>query len=415
MFNSAISGLRAATNDLSVVSNNVANASTTGFKSSRALFADMCAANSGPSNAVGMGVKLAGTNQLFNQGSLNVTNNILDLAIDGQGFFGVNEGGTLSYTRAGAFGTDRNGYIVNMAGQRLRGYLANQAGGVTSQLGDLRIDTSNMPPSATLSGSASLNLDAGSVAPALAWPATPFAFGDAGPSPETYNSSSSLTIHDSLGNPHTLSLYFARGAGNTWDVHTLVDGVTVGATPAGTLQFDANGVVDPATAQLNLTGWQPLDAGGAPNGAAAQNFTFSLADATQFGSPFTVHALDQDGYAAGEFSRIGIDASGVITSYFSNGQSKALGQVALYNFANPQGLQQLGDSAWAETPNSGPGIVGMPETGALGAVQAGALEESNVDVTAELVHLILAQRNYQANAKTIQTADTVTQTIMNLR
>lgn len=415
MFNNAISGLRAATSDLSVVSNNVANASTTGFKSSRAQFADMYAANASPTNAVGMGVKLAGINQLFTQGSLNVTNNSLDLAIDGQGFFGVQDSGTVIYTRAGAFGTDRDGYIVNNAAQRLTGYLANAAGGVTSQLGELRIDTSNMPPSATRSGSASLNLDAGSVAPAVAWPATPFVFGDAGPLPETYNSSSSLTIHDSLGNPHTLSLYFVRDTGNAWDVHALVDGVTVGTSPAGTLQFDENGVIDPATAELSLAGWRPLDASGTPNGAAIQDFTFSLAGATQFGSPFSVNALSQDGYAAGELSRIGIDASGVITSYFSNGQSKALGQVALYNFANPQGLQQLGESAWAETPSSGAAIVGAPGTGSLGALQSGALEDSNVDLTAELVHLILAQRNYQANAKTIQTADTVTQTIMNLR
>ena len=415
MFNTAISGLRAATSDLSVVSNNVANASTTGFKSSRALFADMYAANSAPSNAVGMGAKLAGINQIFTQGSLNVTNNVLDLAIDGQGYFGVKDGGTPVYTRAGAFGTDQDGYIVNVAGQRLTGYLANESGGVTSQLGDLRIDTANMPPSPTRTGNASLNLDAGSVAPTVAWPQTPFAFGDAGPLPETYNNASSLTIYDSLGNPHALSLYFVRGTGNAWDVHSLVDGVTVGASPAGTLQFDASGVIDPATAQLSLTGWQPLDVSGVANGAAVQDLTFSLADTTQFGSAFSVHALSQDGYGAGEFSRIGIDPSGVITSYFSNGQSRGLGQVALYDFANPQGLQQLGDNAWAETPTSGRPIAGAPGTGSLGAVQAGALEESNVDVTAELVHLILAQRNYQANAKTIQTVDTVTQTIMNLR
>jgi flagellar hook protein FlgE len=414
MFNNAISGLRAASTDLSVVSNNVANASTTGFKSSRAQFADMYAANASPSNAVGMGAKLAGVNQIFTQGSLNVTNNGLDLAIDGQGFFGVADGGTVVYTRAGAFGTDRDGYIVNNAGQRLAGYQANAAGAVTSQLGDLRIDTSNMPPSATGSGTASLNLDAGSLAPAAAW-SGPFAFGGPGPLPETYNSASSLTIYDSLGNPHTLSLYFVRGAGNAWNVHSLVDGVTVGASPAATLQFDANGVIDPATAELSLAGWQPLDANGVANGAALQGFTFSLAGATQFASPFSVNALSQDGFGAGEFSRIGIDASGVITSFFSNGQSKALGQVALYSFANPQGLQQLGDSAWAETPSSGAAIVGAPGTGSLGLVQSGALEDSNVDLTAELVHLILAQRNYQANAKTIQTADSVTQAIMNLR
>ncbi len=409
MFDTAISGLQAATTDLSVIGNNVANASSTGFKSSRAQFADVYAASSSPSNAVGLGVKTAGINQMFTQGTLNLTNNNLDLAIDGQGFFGLADGGSMVYTRAGAFGTDKDGYIVNNAGQRLTGYQGDGSGAVSSQRGELRIDASSLQPAVTSRASASLNLEAGSTEPAT----TTFSAGDS----TSYNRSTSLSIYDSLGNSHDLSLYFVNAGGGLWDVHALVDGVTVGGTPAQTIQFGTDGLLDPATTPINIADWHPLDPGGAANGATDPSpaFDISLADSTQFGSPFSVYALSQDGYAAGQLSRIGIDESGTITSYYSNGKSQALGQVALYNFANPQGLQQLGDTTWSETPSSGPAMVGAPGTGSLGGVQSGALEQSNVDLTAELVHLILAQRNYQANAQTIQAADAVTQTIINIR
>lgn len=415
MFDTAISGLQAASTDLNVIGNNVANSSSTGFKSSRALFSDMYAGGSAASNAVGIGVQLASVNQQFTQGGMSITNNSLDMAIDGQGFFGLSDGGSMVYSRAGAFGTDREGYIVNSAGHRLTGYLADTQGTVTSQLGDLRISTGNMQPAATSRVTASMNLDAGSETPAVAWPATAFAFGDPAPDPSTYNSSSSLSIYDSLGNPHTLSLYMVNNGGNAWDVHTLVDGVTAGSTPAATLTFGEDGLIDPTTAELTIAGWQPLDANGAANGARIEDFSASLLDSSQFGSPFAVHALSQDGFTTGQLSRVSVDQSGTVFTQYTNGQSKALGQVALFNFANPDGLQQLGDSSWGETLVSGAALVGAPGAGSLGSVQAGALEQSNVDITAELVHLILAQRNYQANAQTIQAADTVTQTIINLR
>lgn len=416
MFNTAITGLQAASTELSVISNNVANVSSIGFKSSRALFSDMYASNAAVGKAAGMGVKNAGIHQLFSQGAISMTNNGLDMAIDGHGFFGLSADGAMVYSRAGAFNTDRDGYIVNSAGHRLIGYPGNDAGGITSQPGELRINTSNMQPSQTRRASATMNLDAGNTMPALEWPAERFEFGDPEPRPETYNSLSSLSIYDSLGNPHTLTLYFVRGQeANSWQVHALVDGVTVGDSPARTLAFDDKGKIDIATAEFTLGGWQPLDALGQPNGAALQDFDVSLLNSTQFGSPFTVHTLKQDGYSAGAFSRIAIDDNGIITSYFSNGQSQALGQVALYSFPNPQGLQQLNDSVWGETASSGQPVVGAPGSGSLGTIQASAVEESNVDLTEELADLILAQRNYQANAKTIQALDTVTQAILNLR
>ena len=422
MFEVAISGLQAATTDLSVIGNNVANSGSVGFKSSRAQFADVYAANSSASNAVGLGAKVAGVDQMFTQGSLNLTNNTLDLAIDDKGFFGLADRGSMVYTRAGAFTTDSNGYIVNKSGQRLTGYLADGMGGVSGQRGDLRIDTSIAAPKSTTAVGAVVNLNAGNVAPATAWPADPFTFGHSPPAASTYNSSTSVSIFDDLGNSHDLSLYFVlqptvtEGDPKIWSVYTLIDGVTVGDTPAQTVQFDSEGRL-PAGMPLpiQISGWQPLSPLGGSNGAGIQNFEVSLANSTQFARDFSVNSLSQDGCTAGQLNRIGIDESGVITGFYSNSQSRALGQVALYNFANPQGLKQLGDTAWGATPASGEALIGAPGTGSLGAVQSGALEQSNVDVSAELVHLILAQRNYQANAQTIQAADKVTQTILNIR
>lgn len=416
-FDTAISGLQAAATELDVIGNNVANAGSVGFKSSRAEFSDMYASSlmGASAGAVGIGTRLADVTQQFSQGTFSFTNNSLDLAIDGQGFFRLNDGGATVFTRAGAFGTDAEGFIVNSSNQRLTGFVADAAGELTGRLGDLRVDANNIQPTPTSRVDGALNLDAGSEPPTEPWPAAPFAFGDAGPDPDTYNSATSLSIYDSLGNSHALALYFVNTGANAWDVHALIDGVSVGATPAGALQFGADGAIDPATSTLNIAGWQPLGTGGAPNGAGLQDFDISLLETTQYGSPFGVNAMSQDGFTTGQLSRVAIDSDGVIFSHYTNGQSRALGQVALVNFANPGGLQQLGDSSWGETPDSGTPLLGAPGTASLGMLQAGALEESNVDVTAELVKLILAQRNYQANAQTIQTADTVTQTIINLR
>ncbi len=415
-FNIAISGISAATSDLRVIGNNISNAGTIGFKSSRAEFADVYATSvfGTASTATGSGVHLTDVAQQFTQGNVTFTNNNLDLAINGQGFFRMNDGGTVVYTRAGAFRTDRDGYLVNAQQQRLTGFLANGNGQITGQLGDLKLDLSNIEPAATQRVDGALNLDATEVPPTLPW-AGPYNFGDPPPDPATYNSATSLTIYDSLGNAHGLSLYFVKTGANTWDVHALVDGVTVGATPAGSLTFNDDGSIDPATSLINITGWTPLDTDGNPNGAAVQDFDVSLLETTQFGSPFAVNALSQDGYATGQLASVEIDGSGIIFGRYTNGQSKALGQVALANFPNPGGLQPLGDTAWAETYSSGQPLVGAPGSGRLGVVQSGALEESNVELTQEMVKLITAQRNFQANAQTIRTADAVTQTIINIR
>jgi flagellar hook protein FlgE len=410
-FETATSGLSAASSDLDVIGNNIANSNTTGFKSSRAEFADVYAASvyGVSSTSTGSGVRLADVAQQFTQGTITSTNNNLDLAINGQGFFRLDDAGTTIYSRAGAFSTDRNGYLVNSSQQRLTGYLADANGTVTGQLGDLKIDTSNINPTATTQVDGALNLDANSTQPAQPWSDTSLP-----PDASTYNNSTSLSIYDSLGNSHELSLYFVNTGANAWDVHTLIDGAVVGG--AHPLTFNSAGAFDdPTTAAWTLTSWQPTDAAGNSNGAASQDVNISLAQTTQYGSTFGVNSLTQDGYTTGRLAGVNIDPSGVVYGRYTNGQSKALGQVVLANFANAGGLQPLGDTNWAETYASGAALLGSPGSASLGVLQSGSLEESNVDLTQELVKLIQAQRNFQANAQTIRANDTVTQTIINIQ
>ncbi len=423
-FNIAISGINAASTDLEVIGNNIANVGTTGFKSSRAEFGDLFAAGTFTvDNQTGSGVHLTDIRQNMQQGNITFTDNPLDMAIDGSGYFRLSDQGSITYSRAGSFHTDTEGYILNAGGMRLTGMTALADGTLTGQVGDLRIDTSNIVPKPTGSVETGLNLDSRDTPPTLAWNdpinnGGTFAFGDPPPDPLAFNSSTSLAVYDSLGNPHAMSMYFAKTAtANQWDVHVLVDGVTAGGTPAGTLTFLDNGTIDPAAVlSIAVADWDPLDADGNPTGAITpQPMDIGFDDSTQFGSTFAVQALTQDGFTTGRLSGIDVDVSGNLFARYSNGQSKTLGQVALANFTNPQGLVSLGDASWAETFASGQPLVGGPGTASLGVIQAGALEESNVNLTQELVDLIIAQRNFQANAKTIETADAVTQTIINLR
>lgn len=423
-FEIALTGINAASADLDIIGNNISNVATTGFKASRAEFGDVFAANTFTvTNQIGSGVRLANIGQRMAQGNVEFTDNPLDMAIDGGGFFRLSDEGAILYSRAGAFHTDKDGYIVNFSGMRLTGFSADADGNLTGQLDEMRIDTANIIPAATETIDALVNLDSTDTPPTVPWndPVNnggAFAFGDPPPDPLAYNSSTSLAIFDSLGNPHTMSLYFVKGATvNTWDVHTLVDGVTVGSTPADTLTFLDNGTIDPsAVLSIAIPDWDPLDSGGNPTGAVTpQAMDIGFPDSTQFGSNFAVQALTQDGFTTGRLSGIDVDRTGNMYARYTNGQARNLGQVALANFPNLQGLSSLGDASWAETFASGQPLVGGPGTASLGVIQAGALEESNVDLTAELVNLIIAQRNFQANAKTIETADAVTQTIINLR
>jgi len=419
-FDTAVSGIKAATADLGVIGNNIANSSTTGFKTSRAEFADVYATSllGAGGNAIGKGVSLAGVTQEFTQGNISFTNNALDLALSGNGFFLLSDDGASLYTRAGNFQVDRDGFIVTGEGHRLQAFQVNNVGDITGQIGDLQLDTSLIDPNPTGSIDLTMNLDSRDVPPLVPFggPFDAFATPPTTPDPDSFNATTSSTIYDGLGNPHVMSSYYVKTANpNEWDVHTLVDGVTTSGPT--TLTFQSNGQFDPATLpiEINIAGWSPLNASGLPTGAAAQNFTVSLSRATQFGSEFSVSSVTQDGFTTGQLRGLEIDDTGVAFARYTNGQARALGQVAVAGFSNPNGLQPLGDTNWSETFSSGPSTLGEPGTSGLGVIQSGALEDSNVEITEQLVNMIVAQRNFQANAQVIQTEDAVTQTVINLR
>jgi flagellar hook protein FlgE len=404
-FQQGLSGLNAAARNLDVIGNNVANANTIGFKGAIAQFADVYANSLQGAGAgqIGIGVKVADVAQQFTQGNITNTSNPLDVAINGQGFFRLNANGDTVYSRNGQFKIDRDGYLVNTSGYRVTGYEANASGVLnTSTATDLRINAGDLTPRTTSGVDATLNLDS-----RKAVIGTPFNIND----PTTFSDSTSLAVYDSLGNPHTLSMYFTKTASNTWQIHAALDGAQIGAGPIGTATFRNDGSLDttatpvPLNLSVNLT-----------NGANSPlTIGLDLRNSTQFGSLFGVNALSQDGYASGRLAGFSITGDGVIQGNYTNGESAILGQIALANFANPQGLTALGNNVWRQTAESGAPLAGAPGTGSLGVLQSAAVEEANVDLTAELVNMITAQRHYQANAQTIRTQDQVMQTLVNLR
>jgi len=529
-FNIGLSGLRAASKDLNVTGNNIANAGTVGFKQSRAEFSDVYAASvlGTGKNPQGSGVLMSNISQQFNQGNINYTQNALDLAINGNGFFQVSNNGAVSYTRAGYFGTDREGFLVDNFGYKLQGFPVDGNGNLQNGVvGDLQIQTTNQEPKATSTINTAFNLNSTLKSP-VTWQTTydaavdpqvyQAAYDDTygarlpvliaeyyadpansvvdpdNPSPQeiadatayatplaeaaavaagnnatraaalpaanatfdptdptTYNNSTSLNVYDSQGNAHVMTQYFVKTGANSWDMKVLIDGRNP-ADPSGTepyvlgLAFDTSGAlqsitgdeaaglfsIDHGTKKVTLNaatgnpptgGWVPAISNGAtpatwsPNGALANpdGIVLDFSKSSQFASAFAVNSVAQDGYTTGELAGLEIDDTGVIFARYTNGQSKVQGQIILANFANVQGLTPVGKTQWVQSFESGEPVVGTPGSGTLGALQAGALEDSNVELSDQLVNLIVAQRNYQANAKTIETESAITQTIINLR
>ena len=404
-FRISLSGMNAASADLNITSNNIANANTTGFKQSRAEFGDVFAVSGGglSRNAIGAGVRLEKVAQQFGQGNVDFTGKSLDMALSGQGFFTLSANGATVYSRAGNFGADRDGYVVNPSGQRLQVFLPNAGGNGfdTGRLGDLQLATGDSPPRATASVEVGTNLPGNAVAPTV----TPFDAND----PSTYNHTTSLTAFDSLGAPHTQSMYFTKTANpNEWLVQTQIDGTDVGGPQ--TLQYSSTGqLTSPANGNVTLPAYTP------PGGAAPMTVSLGLGKSTQYGNAFGVSSLVQDGYATGRLTGIEVASDGVVNARYTNGVSTPLGQVALTSFANPQGMQPLGNNGWAETSESGQARRGAAGSSEFGLVQGGALEASNVDLTEQLVNMIAAQRNFQANAQMISTQDQITQTVINIR
>jgi len=402
-FGIALTGIDAAQADLNVVSNNIANADTTGFKQSVTEFSDLYASsqNGVAADAIGNGVQVASVSQDYSQGSIQTTGNNLNLALSGNGFFTVSNGGAMSYTRSGDFSTNSDGDVVNPQGQVLQVYAPTAGGGFnTSSTTGLQISTADSAPVATQNVDMTLDLPANATVPVDA----AFSPTDA----NSYNNSTTATVYDSLGAAHTATVYFAKTAtANQWNAYVTVDGQAVGA--AQPMTFSANGAMTtPANGNLNFGPYTPT------TGAAALNMNFNFSKTTQYGDAFAVNAIQQDGQTTGTLSGVNIDTSGVVEAQYTNGQSVTLGQVALANFADPNGLAQQGNSSWAQTAASGQALYGQAGTAGLGQVESGSLEESNVDVTTQLVEMITAQRAFQANAQMISTENQITQTVIQI-
>ncbi|NNF17069.1 MAG: flagellar hook protein FlgE, partial [Gammaproteobacteria bacterium] len=358
-FRIAISGLNSASADLSVTGNNIANANTYGFKSSRAEFAEVFAAG----GQTGGGVRLTRVAQTFSQGNVDFTNNPLDLAIGGEGFFVVNDGGARAYTRAGNFSVDRDGFVVDSQGSRLKSYPpAGKDAFNTGLLSDLQITTGSNAPRQTTSVDIGVNFPA-----AAPQPAQPV-FDPSDPS--SYNHTTSTTVYDSLGTPHVTTFYFIKdAAANTWLTETYMDGNQVGT--AQTLEFNSSGeIVVPAGGRLTLA---PYATG---NGSEDINVELEYGTTTQFGEEFAVNSLNQDGFTTGRLAGLDIGPTGVISARFTNGQTTPLGKVALAKFANPNGLAERGDTSWGESFQSGNVILGEAGSSSFGLIQSGALEAS---------------------------------------
>nr|WP_199046980.1 flagellar hook protein FlgE [Dyella sp. ASV24] len=398
--NTALSGINAAQSDLNVIANNIANANTTGFKGSRAEFADIYAVTglNLNSTAVGSGVRLQDVAQQFNQGDIQTTNNSLDLAISGNGFFVVNNGSGVQYTRAGDFQKNPNGYITTPDGSRLQMYPANGAGGFdTSTLKDFNWVTSQSNATATSAITMTSNLPASATVPTNAFSTT---------DSTSYNAAAPVTVYDSQGGSHQATIYYVKTGTNTWNANLYVDGQNAGTQA---MTFDSTGKL--ATPTNGTLAFNTVNLG---NGSSPMTLSLNVNNTTQYGTDYSAGTIQQNGFEAGTLSSIDIDSKGVITAYYSNNQSTQIGQVAIANFANVQGLRQMGNTTWAASTDSGPAVMGTASVGQFGTIQSGALESSNTaDTTAQLVDMIQAQRDYQANAQVLSTDNTLASALFN--
>lgn len=409
-FSQAISGMNAASSQLDVIGNNIANSQTVGFKSGSVTFADMFAGSK-----VGLGVTVASVNQDFKDGTTTTTNRGLDVAISGQGFFRMQDpNGSVYYTRNGQFSKDAKGFLTNAQGMYLTGYPASGTPPTIQQGADpvpIQIPTGLMPAKSTTQGSMVLNLN--SANKAIDSKTSPFDPNKV----DTYTYATSMTTYDSLGNVHNMNLYFVKGESTTgaapetaWHVYAVDSAAPATDKPqdVGSLTFDANGnLIKGGKQTINMV---------ASNGAPKQTFTLDFTGTRQQNTGKDgVTSKTQDGYKAGELTGYQINDDGTITGSYTNQQKQLLGQIVMANFAAPEGLVSEGNNVWSESAKSGQPIVGTSGTSGLGNLTSGAVEASNVDLSKQLVDMIVAQRNYQSNAQTIKTQDQILQTLVNLR
>jgi flagellar hook protein FlgE len=414
-FQQGLSGLNSTSKSLEVIGNNIANAGTYGAKASRTEFADMYASTmaSGGTSNTGIGTTVAAVAQQFTQGTISTTSNPLDVAINGNGFFQLKDtSGAMLYSRNGQFKLDQSGLLINNQGQKLLGYPSDAQGNIVQgTAAPLQLPTGGIAPKTTDAITMKMNLDSRATAvPA----ATPINFSDA----TTYNNATSMTVYDVKGQEVPLTYYMRKTGPDTWDVYVTAKGTSVVDDGAGnplpltTMTFPSSGA-----APTSPVGAVNLDIPAAADTSyeAIPGVQLNFASATQYGASFNVADLTQNGYAPGQLTSIKIENNGVLTANYTNGKTKAAGQIELATFRNPQGLQAMGGNAWQQTYGSGDPVVGTPTSGTMGTLNAGSLEESNVDLTGELVNMITAQRIYQANAQTIKTQDSVLQTLVSLR
>ena len=404
-FNSSLSGMRAANADLNVTSHNIANVNTTGFKESRAEFAEVFSTTGYGllQNGIGAGVRVTNVAQQFSQGDINQTGRYLDLAVDREGFFTVSNNGTNVYTRAGNFQRDPDGYVTTPDGYRLQVFppRADGIGFDTGNLVDLQLLTTDSAPAPTTNVDLGVTLPGNAAQPTI----TPFSPTDSA----SYNETTSVTVYDSLGVAHQQAVYYVKTANpNEWQMHTYVDGASMGAPT--TVQFDNNGALTaPANGVVTLAPFTPT------TGAGVLNMTLNISGTTQYGEQFAKRIQNQDGYATGKLNEFSVSPEGVVFARYSNGVDRAIGQVGLANFTNPQGLVSQGNNTWTHSFASGEPRIGAPGTSDFGQVASGALEASTVDLTEQLVNMIVAQRNFQANSQRLSTQDQITQTVINIR
>jgi flagellar hook protein FlgE len=416
-----VSGLDAEGDALGVIGNNVANSNTVGFKESRAVFENVMGSALGDPNAIGAGVRMDRAQQVFAQGSMLNTGQPTDLAISGDGFFVVHgnvDGQTGNfYTRAGQTSLDNTGTLVNPDGLALQGYKMLPNGQLSSQMGSLTLQTAALSPKPTSALNVTANLDANATPPATPWdPQNPST---------TSNFSTTLTAFDSLGNSHQMSVYFENTGPNSWNYHEVANGGEVqGGTAGQNVEFGSGTMTFSSTGALQTV--TPTGGSVQFNGAQAQTISLNLGTpiagggtgldgATQFGSPSVVSSQGQDGYGSGDLSGIKIGQDGTVSGVYTNGQSVAVGQLALAKFPSNDGLAQAGNNVWAATQQSGDPALGAAGAGGRGALVTGSLEQSNVDIAAQFVDLIAHQRSFQASSKTITTADQMLQDLMQLK
>ena len=401
-FNTSISGLQAAQQDMGVISNNIANVGTVGFKRSDSLFSELLAASAGGAGTQpGSGVTLERIRSDFGQGSFEFTSSQLDLAIDGEGLFVLQNGAETLYTRAGAFRLDSDGYVVTESGANLQGYAADANGQITPTLGNLQLTNALLAQKPTEEIVFSGNLDSRDTTPSV----TPFDATD----PDSYNFTSTTTVYDSAGAAHQVTMYFVKDpvTAGQYNVSVAIDDVVQPETAS--LLFDNTGVLDGTSATaLNLASYAPAN-------AAAQPINIDFSSVTGYGATSATSGLSQDGYAAGSLAGFEFDREGIAYATYTNGETRAVGQVALATFTNPGGLQSAGKTNYAQSSTSGEARIGAPASGARGVIRPSSLESANVDLTVELVALIEAQRNFQSNAQAIQNANDASQAILQLR